>query len=58
MAEKPINPYSEEHDKTVYEIGHGVSWIFSVVFMLVLAVPPLCEHFGKEIGRASCRERV
>lgn len=43
MADKS-NPYAEEHDTTVYEIGRGVSWLFSVVFMLVLALPPLVEH--------------
>lgn len=46
MADKP-NPYAEEHDTTVYEIGHGVSWLFSIIFMLVLAVPPLVEHVTK-----------
>jgi SGNH hydrolase-like domain, acetyltransferase AlgX len=46
MADK-INRYAEEHDKTVYEIGHGVSWVFSIVFMLVLAVPPPIEHLIK-----------
>ena len=46
MAEKS-NPYAEERDTTVYEIGHGASWVFSVLFMLVLAVPPMVEHVFK-----------
>ncbi|WP_166442784.1 alginate O-acetyltransferase AlgX-related protein [Phragmitibacter flavus] len=41
------NPYAEERDHTVFEIGHGVAWVVAVVFMLLLSVPPLVEHVDK-----------
>jgi len=41
------NPYAEERDHTVFEIGHMVSWLIAILFFLILAIPPLFEHVFK-----------
>lgn len=46
MSQKP-HPYSEERNPTVFEIGSGVSWLLAMVFLLLMAVPPVVEHVGK-----------
>jgi len=43
------NPYAEERDHSVYEIGHGVAWIFAIVFMGLLWVPGLWEHVHQTV---------
>lgn len=43
------NPYAEERDHTVYEIGHGMAWLFAIAFMSLLWLPPLCEHITQAL---------
>ena len=58
----PANPYPDEKDTTVYEIGHGVSVIFIAVFMLLVLVPVVIDHFSrashKENGAAFAKRRA
>jgi hypothetical protein len=44
------NPFAEERDRTVYEIGRGVSLLFAVAFMTMLALPALTLHVSKALA--------
>lgn len=41
------NPYAEERCKAVFAISKGRARIFAMVFMALLWIPPLWEHFAQ-----------
>ncbi len=41
------NPYAEERCKAQFAINHRAAWVFAVVFMAVLWIPPLWEHIAQ-----------
>jgi len=44
------NPFAEEKDRTVFQIGHGVSVLFALAFMTMLAVPALWYHVSQGLA--------
>ena len=58
----PANPYPDEKDTTVYEIGHGVSVLFIGLFLLLILVPVVIDHFSRashtENGAAFAKRRA
>ncbi len=41
------NPYEDEKDLTDYRVGRGAAAVFSAIFLLLLALPPLLDLLSK-----------
>ena len=58
----PDNPYPDEKDTTVYEIGHGVSVLVIIIFALLVVVPMGLDHLRRssheENGAAHAKRRA
>lgn len=62
MKHIPTNPYPDEKETTIYEIGHGVSVLVIACFALLVFVPVALDHLKRmshqENGAAFAKRRA